>query len=162
MVLDAYDYFQDHSKAFHVCFPTVNSLPMALRSEIGELPAPRTIPKALVHPESTGYLPSLASTLRARCCTKIPENINIGDIPPKLILQLMPSFTKKYVGMDFSKFKCRLVVLGNKWKNLHNPETYFRDGFHGYNETVALYCCYPRLRYDTNGSRLCILNDNHQ
>ena len=36
----------------------------------------------------------------------------------------MPFFIEKYVGMDFSKFKCRLVVLGNKWKNLHNSETY--------------------------------------
>jgi hypothetical protein len=36
----------------------------------------------------------------------------------------MPIFERKYVGRDFSKFKCRMVVLGNRWKNKHGFETF--------------------------------------
>jgi hypothetical protein len=36
----------------------------------------------------------------------------------------MPIFHKKYVGTDFSKFKCRIVGLGNHWKNVHGVDTY--------------------------------------
>jgi hypothetical protein len=50
--------------------------------------------------------------------------MNIGDIPPDLILQLMPIFEKKYVGTDFSKFKCRMVVLGQHWKNTFGIDTF--------------------------------------
>ena len=31
----------------------------------------------------------------------------------------MPIFSKKYIKTDFSKFKCRMVVLGNRWVNIH-------------------------------------------
>jgi hypothetical protein len=54
----------------------------------------------------------------------IPPDLSIGDIPPELILQLMPIFHKKYVGTDFSKFKCRIVGLGNHWKNVHGVDPY--------------------------------------
>ena len=41
----------------------------------------------------------------------------------------MPLFSKKYEGMNFSKFKYRQVVLGNKWKNDHGIDT-FSDMIH--------------------------------
>ena len=36
----------------------------------------------------------------------------------------MPIIHKKYVGTDFSKFKCRMVGLGNHWKNVQGVDTY--------------------------------------
>ena len=54
----------------------------------------------------------------------VPPDLSISDIPSELILQLMPIFHKKYVGTDFSKFKCRMVGLGNYWKNVHGVDTY--------------------------------------
>jgi hypothetical protein len=53
----------------------------------------------------------------------LPPEIDIKDIPPDLILQLMPIWQKKYEGLDFSKFKCRMVALGNRWKNIFGEAT---------------------------------------
>ena len=41
----------------------------------------------------------------------------------------MPLLSKKYEEMNFSKFKCRMVVLGNKWRNDHGIDT-FSDMVH--------------------------------
>ena len=35
----------------------------------------------------------------------------------------MPLWSKKYEGLDFSKFKCRMVGLGNRWKNIFGEPT---------------------------------------
>ena len=69
----------------------------------------------------------------------MPEdiNINIHNIPPELILQLMPLFSKNYEGMKFSKSKCRVVVLGSKWKNDHGVGT-FSDMVHMDTLTILL------------------------
>ena len=64
----------------------------------------------------------MGAHLRKGCA--VPADMNIGDIPPDLILQLMPIFEKKYVGTDFSKFKCRMVVLGQHWKNTFGIDTF--------------------------------------
>ena len=54
--------------------------------------------------------------------TEVPD-IDVKDIPPELILQLIPIWSKKYEGLDFSKFKCRIVALGQHWKNIFNEAT---------------------------------------
>jgi hypothetical protein len=90
------------------------------------LPPPKNLTQMRSHPESEGYLGSWMRELSAfskRGCD-IPADLPIGDIPPDLILQLMPIFEKKYVGTDFSKFKCRMVVLGQHWKNKHGIDTF--------------------------------------
>ena len=42
--------------------------------------------------------------------TSVSEDLNI-HIPPELILQLMPIFSKKYKGVNFTKFKCRMALI---------------------------------------------------
>ena len=94
--------------------------------EVQRLPPPKNVTQARKHPEAAGYLGSLFKELAAfhkRKCD-IPADLPIGDIPPELILQLLPIFSKKYVGTDFSKFKCRIVVLGNKWRNVNGIDNY--------------------------------------
>lgn len=54
----------------------------------------------------------------------VPPDLDIHSIPPNMILQLLPLFSKKYEGLNFSKFKCRMVVLGNHWKNIHGVSTF--------------------------------------
>jgi len=53
----------------------------------------------------------------------IEPDVDIKDIPPELIMQLMPIWTKKYEGLDFAKFKCRIVGLGQYWKNIFGEAT---------------------------------------
>ena len=36
----------------------------------------------------------------------------------------MPVFSKKYEGINFSKFIIRMTLLGNKWKNDHGIGTF--------------------------------------
>jgi hypothetical protein len=38
-------------------------------------------------------------------------------------MQLMPIWTKKYEALDFAKFKCRIVGLGQYWKNIFGEAT---------------------------------------
>ena len=102
------------------------------RIDVLDQPPPSTIRKARSDSEAHGYLAALYRELDAfkrRGATEVPENLDIHNIPPELILQLMPLFSKKYEGMNFSKFKCRMVVLGNKWKNEHGIDT-FSDMVH--------------------------------
>jgi hypothetical protein len=91
-----------------------------------KLAPPKNLKQAREHPESEGYLGAwmreMGAHLRKGCA--VPADMDIGDIPPDLILQLMPIFEKKYVGTDFSKFKCRMVVLGNHWKNKFGIDTF--------------------------------------
>jgi hypothetical protein len=79
------------------------------------------------HPESFGYLKALDSELDSLSSSgnsEIPVNIDIKDIPPSAILQFIPIWQKKYVGLNFDKFKCRMIILGNRWKNIYHEETY--------------------------------------
>lgn len=112
---------------FAVILPVEDAI--AARADFKEgskLRPPRNITEMRNHPEKDGYLASWYKELdgyRRNGCD-IPADMPIGDIPPELILQLMPIFSKKYEGTDFAKFKCRLVVLGNRWKNIHSTDTY--------------------------------------
>lgn len=96
----------------------------ALRAEFTEMLPPKTVSKMRVHPED-GHLASWMREVGALHAQKmtIPADLPIGDIPPELILQLMPIFQKKWVGTDFAKFKCRLVGLGQHWKNVNSLTT---------------------------------------
>jgi hypothetical protein len=94
------------------------------KAESSEKP-PTKIEEARNHAED-GYFESFLTELDAfnrKGCTVDPD-IDIKDIDPDLILQLIPLFQKKYSGTDFEKFKCRMVVLGNHFKNKHNMDTY--------------------------------------
>ena len=96
----------------------------ALRAEFTEVPPPKNLFQMRKHHDD-GHLAAWmreVHALRSQNMT-IPADLPIHDIPPELILQLMPIFEKKWVGADFSKFKCRLVGLGNTWKNKYNVNT---------------------------------------
>ena len=104
--------------------PDVCDYVSALRAEFTEAPPPKTVHQMRNHHDD-GYLASWMREvhgLHSQGMT-IPADMPIADIPPELILQLMPIFEKKWVGIDFSKFKCRLVGLGNTWKNTYNVNT---------------------------------------
>ena len=93
---------------------------------------PVNIKKACGDSEAHGYLAACGGESNAfhrRGATEVLVDTDIHDIPPELILQLMPLFSKKYEGMKTSKFKCRMVVLGNKWTNEHGIDT-FSDMVH--------------------------------
>lgn len=96
------------------------------RVDLKNIAPPKSYDQMQRHPEREGYLASFLKEIDsiARHGGSIPPEIDIKDIPPHLILQLMPIFHKKYEGLDFKKFKCRLVVLGDKWKNIFHEETY--------------------------------------
>ena len=96
----------------------------ALRAEFTEVLPPKTLFHMRKHHDD-GHLASWMREVHALRSQNmaIPADLPIHDIPPELILQLMPIFEKKWVGADFSKFKCRLVGLGNTWKNKYNVNT---------------------------------------
>ena len=97
------------------------------RADVLEKPPTANIKQARGDSKSQGYLAALFKELNAfqrRGDTEVPEDIDIHDIPPGLILQLVPLFSKKYEGMNFSKFKCRMVVLGNRWRNEHGLDAF--------------------------------------
>jgi hypothetical protein len=104
-----------------------DNVPNALRVNCNDIPPPKNFRDLASHPEAEKYFRAFLKELEAFKRSKsieVPIDINIHDIPPEMILQLMPIFTKKYEGLDFSKFKCRMVVLGNHWKNIHNMPVY--------------------------------------
>ena len=97
------------------------------RTNFQDIPPPRNIAGAHSHFESEGYLKSLFTELeglKKRGATECPADIDIKDIPPELILQMIPIFSKKYTGIDFTKFKCRIVIDGSKFQNSDGAETY--------------------------------------
>jgi hypothetical protein len=96
----------------------------AFRAEFTDDRPPRTVSQMRQHSEG-GYLASWMREINALHSQgmTIPADMPIQDIPPELILQLMPIFEKKWVGADFSKFKTRLVGLGQHWKNEHGVNT---------------------------------------
>jgi hypothetical protein len=88
-------------------------------------PPPNSVAEARVHPEQ-GYFKAFLAECESfsKYGVDIPPDIDIKDIDPALILQLIPLFQKKFNGANFDKFKCRMIVLGNKWKNIHQVDTY--------------------------------------
>jgi len=88
-------------------------------------PPPKSRNEAIAHPE-TGYFDSYLDELHSFHIHKadVPADMDIKDIDPDLILQLIPLFQKKFSGANFEKFKCRMILLGNKWKNTHGTSTY--------------------------------------
>ena len=82
--------------------------------------------------EAHDYLAALMKELNAfhrRGATEVLVDVDIHDIQPELTLQLMPLLMKRYEGMNFSKFKCQMMVLGNKWRNTYGIDT-FSDMVH--------------------------------
>ena len=92
--------------------------------DMAENTPPTSINEARRHPEQ-GYFNAFLKEVDAfhRKGADIPAEIDIKDIDPKLILQLIPLFQKKFTGANFEKFKCRLVLLGNHWQNVQNIDT---------------------------------------
>ena len=86
---------------------------------------PSNISQARVH-EDQGYFKAFLKELASLDKNKmtVPADISIGDIKPGLLLDLVPKFEKKFTGLDFAKFKCRMYMLGNKWKNTDSISTY--------------------------------------
>jgi len=100
---------------------------MVNRVDANQRAPPRNVKEMRRHPDAKGYIASLFKELDAFSRTgnlNVPTDMDIHDIPPDMILQLMPLFSKKYEGLNFSKFKCRMVVLGNHWKNVHGVSTF--------------------------------------
>ena len=87
-------------------------------------PPPKNIDEARFHKEK-GYFEAFLKEVEGFHKRKadVPADIDIKDIDPNLILQLIPIFQKKFSGTDFEKFKCRMVVLGNHWKNVNGINT---------------------------------------
>lgn len=97
------------------------------RVDVTQRVPPRNIKEMKSHPESSAYFAALIKELNTFKRTgnlMVPDDLDIHNIPPAMILQLMPLFSKKYEGLNFSKFKYRIVVLGNHWKNVHGVSTF--------------------------------------
>ena len=87
------------------------------RVDVLEKPPRANIKKTRGDSESHGYLAALFREFYAfqrRGASDVPEDLDIHDIPLELILQLMPFFSKKYEGMNFFRYKRRMILLGNK------------------------------------------------
>jgi len=97
----------------------------ASRAAVSDILPPKKFADLATHPEGPGYLKSFHEEVQSfkdnGMC--LPPDIDIKDIPPELIMQLMPLWHKKYEGLDFLKFKCRIVGLGQHWKNIYGEAT---------------------------------------
>ena len=102
---------------------TIVSMGCALRvfrvdfKDVVNNPPPKNIEEARFHKEK-GYFEAFLKEVEG-----FHADLDIKDIDPNLILQLIPIFQKKFSGTDFEKFKCRMVVLGNHWKNINGVDT---------------------------------------
>ena len=75
------------------------------RVDVLDQPPPSNIKQARADSESHGYLAAIFRELNEfnrRGASEVPKNLDIHDIPPELILQLMPLFSKKYEGISQS------------------------------------------------------------
>jgi hypothetical protein len=97
----------------------------AHRAAVSDIPPPKKFADLAAHPEGAEHLASFEKEVASfhKHGMTLPPDIDIKDIPPDLILQLMPIWHKKYEGLDFSKFKCRMVGLGDRWKNIYGEAT---------------------------------------
>jgi hypothetical protein len=130
LLRDKHIEWDDISNKNEVKVNTLVSMGCALRvyrvdfkHEMDE-PPPKSIAEARNHPEQ-GYFKAFLKEIDGfhKRRADIPADIDIKDIDPNLILQLIPLFQKKYSGTNFEKFKCRMVVLGQHWKNPDNIDT---------------------------------------
>ena len=122
----------NHSEFDETDKEIIHNMFLCNRVDVLEKPPPSTVKQARGDNESHGYLAAFfrePDAFHRRGATEVPKDLDIQDIPPELILQLMPLFSKKYEGMNFSKFKCRMVASGNKWKNEYGINT-FSDMVH--------------------------------
>jgi len=94
------------------------------KTELAE-PPPKNLDAARSH-EEKGYFNSFLVELDSfhQHGVDVPPDLDIKDIDPRLVLQLIPILQKKFSGANFEKFKCRMVVLGDKWENIHGVSTY--------------------------------------
>jgi hypothetical protein len=113
----------DHNSEFSAYLPILRQL-SASRVSVLESP-PRKFSDLAKHPEGQDHLASFLREVESFHThgMLLPPTIDIHDIPAELILQLMPIWSKKFEGLDFSKFKCRMVGLGNRWKNIFGEAT---------------------------------------
>jgi hypothetical protein len=130
MLRDKHIEWDDISNKDEVNVNTLVSMGCALRlyrvdfKHEKDEPPPRSVEEARDHPEQ-GYFKSFLRELEGFHKRKadVPADLDIKDIDPNLILQLIAIFQKKYNGTNFEKFKCRMVVLGQHWKNPNNTDT---------------------------------------
>jgi hypothetical protein len=87
-------------------------------------PPPKSVDEARSH-EEQGYFLAFLKEIEGfhKRRADVPADLDIKDIDPRLILQIIPIFEKKFSGANFDKFKCRMVVLGNHWANINNVDT---------------------------------------
>ena len=120
----------DHATQWSLTADDCFSVMTAARVDFADAstnPCPKNVTEARMHSEPghlASFLREVDAFARHGNNKPLPEDFDIKSIPPELILQLMPIFQKKYVGTDFAKFKCRMVVLGNRWRNTHCVDTY--------------------------------------
>jgi len=88
----------------------------ASRVSVSDISPPKKFSDLEKHPKGPDHLASFLREVDSfyQHDMFLPPTIDIKDIPPELIIQLMPLWSKKYEGLDFSKFKCRMVGLGNR------------------------------------------------
>ena len=94
----------NHSEFNETDKEIIQNIFLCNRVDVLENPPPSTIEQARGDSESHGYLAAFFRELDAfhrRGVAEVPEDLYIHDIPPELILQLMPLFSKKYEGMNF-------------------------------------------------------------
>lgn len=79
-----------------------------------------------VHPDKEGYigvfLKEITSFHKYDC--DIPVDLDISEISPELILQLMLICLKKFVWTNFSKLKFRMIVLDNRLANTYGADKF--------------------------------------
>ena len=82
------------------------------RVAVSDTLLPRKYADLANHPERIYYLASFkkeVDSFHKHWTTESPD-IDIKDIPPDIILQLMPIWHKQYEGLDFFKFKCQRLA----------------------------------------------------
>ena len=125
----SYDYLlramEDDRAEKLSCYSVVLKNLSAARVAVSDILPPKKFSDLATHPEGSQHLGAFMAEVESYWKNDmcLPPEIDIKDIPPDLILQLMPIWQKKYEGLDFSKFKCRMVALGNRWKNIFGEAT---------------------------------------
>jgi len=107
------------------CYHVVLDRLSVARVDVKDIPPPKKFKDLATHPEGKQHLSSFlreVDSFARNGMMQLPD-IDIKDIPPELIMQLMPIWHKKYEGLDFSKFKCRMVGLGQNWLNIYGEPT---------------------------------------
>ena len=141
------------------CYSGVLEHLSAYRAAVSDMPPPKRYLDLEKHHKGPDYLASFlkeVDSFKKKHGMCLPPDIDIKDIPPELILQLMPLWHKKYEVLDFSKFK----PYGWPRQSL---EEYLRGshiiwhGSHGHRQSIP--CCrgYYRKSPIQNQSRDSVL-----